>query len=78
MDLINGRVYLLFYQGNLLSNVNKDGINGWIHLSKKLNGQEIKMKNYYNWLVCFQVSGEQLLHLLEEHLLNVMRGIKNY
>lgn len=78
MDLINGLVYLLFFLENQLNNASNVGINGWIHLSKKQNGPDNKMKNYYNLQEYSQVSGELLLLLLEERLLNAMKDTKNY
>ncbi len=74
----NGHVFRLYFKENLLSNVNKDGINGSIQALKKLNGQEQKIKNYFNLPESFPVNGEQLLLLLEEHQLNATIDMKSY
>ncbi len=74
----NGHVFRLYFKENLLSNVNKDGINGLIQALKKLNGQEQKIKNYFNLPESFPVNGEQLLLLLEEHQLNATIDMKSY
>ena len=77
MDSINGPESHHFYKENPLNNVNKDGMNGLIPQSKKLNGQEPKIKNCCNWQEYFQVNGELLHHLSAERQHNVMKGMKN-
>lgn len=78
MDSINGLVFLLFFPESQLNNANNVGINGWIHLLKKQNGPDKKMRNYFNLQEYSQVSGELLLLLSEELLLNVIKDMKNY
>lgn len=78
MDLISGPGSAPFCRESQLSNASKDGMNGWTRVSKKLNGQEVKIKNYCNSLVSFQVSGVPLLLLLVEHPHNAMKDMKNY
>ena len=48
MDLTSGRVSVRSFRGNLLNNVSRGGINGWTQALKKLNGNDNKMKNYFN------------------------------
>lgn len=78
MALINGQEYLHFFKENLLNNANKDGMNGSTPVSKKHNGQEQKIKNFFNLQEYFPVNGELLHHLLAEHQLNAMTDMKNY
>lgn len=53
-------------------------MNGWIQVSKRLNGQEVRIKNFFSWQESFPVNGELLHLLLVEHLLNVMTDMRNY
>ena len=78
MDSISGLESAHSYKENQQNSVSKDGMNGWIPASKKQTGPEQKIKNYYNSLEFFPVSGELLLPSLEEHPHNVMKDMKNY
>jgi len=78
MDLINGLESAPFSRGNQPNNANKGGMNGWIRVSKKLSGQEVKIRNYCSWHVFFQVSGVPSLHLLVARPLNPIKDMRNY
>ena len=78
MVSINGHVSHPYFNVSQPNNANKDGMNGLIQALKRLNGQGMKIKNYYNWQEYFRHNGELSHHLLEEHQHNAMKDIKNY
>ena len=77
MALTSGPVLVPFFRGNLLNNASRGGMNGWTPVSKKLNGQGLRMKNYFNWPEFSPVSGELLLHLLVAPPPNAIKDTKN-